>query len=859
MGKLGNFIDRILNKFSAKQISWVVILVSYLAVVLCVSFIVVTTHKYSLDDFNYSYNEMEVGVVEDGPESHFSYGPYTNLKSGNWKIEIEYESEYDQGFDIIAKKNTGANFTITAGDLPKNKQLVSKVFNVENAITNDTLEYRTDYSGEGRFELKNVKVSRTFVFKWYLVVTLITIIVSIAVFLGKDFFKMTQSPKKTIYFSLFYMILAFVCVWTMVNLPKQEGEAIYIVMNVFVVLHSWGFKKEIYKYFTRKNVLVVLGYIYMIGSYYALDIILRNITNEATDLTFASYEPNLFTFAIIGVVVLFISILPKRWMKRTLYGITYFLCLILLAVQTVYYQVFDKLFSFKDIKLAKEGSDYTDYVVGLLDSDFITAAVILILAGIIGILIISKSFRIQKEWYLIIISVVASIIIYSQTIYSGEYGAWDSFNNPSYIYSTFSNRVGAFKLCGFYQYELRDFYLAMFGNNADNKKLKKEVDEYFKEKEVVAENEFTGLFKDKNVIFVLMESIDDVAIREDVMPTLYRMSQQGISFTNMYSSIYGSAATLNAEMVTNIGLYAPTDGSLVYSFADNYFPYSLANRFTQKGYSARQYHFNEAEYYSRNLLNTTFGYKEYVCYQDYAKNNYLIDDVIAKNDDLYKTLVQDDKFFDYVISYSAHLTYDSSESSVKTALELHPEYASLTSSEEINNYFAKARLTDDMFTELIAKLRSSGDLEDTVIVAVGDHYPYGIEDEKTLFELSNVEEYTPLLYKTPFIIWTPGISNYGVSNMAVDKVCSSIDIVPTLVNLFELGDTEVYVGHDILDDEYEGRAYFEDGSWIVKDTYYRNGSKVYGSLSKEEIDVINKEILDTITINDNILHSDYYR
>lgn len=139
------------------------------------------------------------------------------------------------------------------------------------------------------------------------------------------------------------------------------------------------------------------------------------------------------------------------------------------------------------------------------------------------------------------------------------------------------------------QYELRDLQLSIFGNGIKQKEQIKDVDEYYEAKEETeTTNDLTGILKGKNVIFCLMESIDDIALNDSVMPTLYQMSQKGIYFDNMYASIYGSAATLNSEMVTNVGLYAPLDGTLVYSFSDNYFPYSMANLFTNQGYAARQ-------------------------------------------------------------------------------------------------------------------------------------------------------------------------------------------------------------------------------------------------------------------------------
>ena len=98
----------------------------------------------------------------------------------------------------------------------------------------------------------------------------------------------------------------------------------------------------------------------------------------------------------------------------------------------------------------------------------------------------------------------------------------------------------------------------------------------------------------------------------------------------------------------------------------------------------------------------------------------------------------------------------------------------------------------------------------------------------------------------------------GISQQ-VDKVASSIDILPTIVNLFDLGDTSVYLGHDIFDSNYEGMAYFADGSWLTKDAYYYNGNIVSGEMSDEDVRKMNDKVMNQINANDNILKSDYFR
>lgn len=51
------------------------------------------------------------------------------------------------------------------------------------------------------------------------------------------------------------------------------------------------------------------------------------------------------------------------------------------------------------------------------------------------------------------------------------------------------------------------------------------IDENYKEDN----NEYTGIFKDKNFIFVMMESMDDWLVNEEVTPTMYMMMQHGLT------------------------------------------------------------------------------------------------------------------------------------------------------------------------------------------------------------------------------------------------------------------------------------------------------------------------------------------
>ena len=80
-----------------------------------------------------------------------------------------------------------------------------------------------------------------------------------------------------------------------------------------------------------------------------------------------------------------------------------------------------------------------------------------------------------------------------------------------------------------------------------------------------------------------------------------------------------------------------------------------------------------------------------------------------------------------------------------------------------------------------------------------------------------------------------------------------------VICMMGMGDTSMYIGHDIFEEKYVGYAYFSDGSWICGDSYYYQGELVRGMMNENEIADINRRVMEAINANDNILHTDYWR
>ena len=104
-------------------------------------------------------------------------------------------------------------------------------------------------------------------------------------------------------------------------------------------------------------------------------------------------------------------------------------------------------------------------------------------------------------------------------------------------------------------------------------------------------------------------------------------------------------------------------------------------------------------------------------------------------------------------------------------------------------------------------MEARGELENTVIVGVTDHYTYGYKNTQELMTLSGVE-HEQLLEKVPFFLWSA-----DSPDVDVEKTVCTADVLPTVLNLMGIDSAYHYLGQDAFDPDYVGYAIFPDGSW----------------------------------------------
>ena len=92
----------------------------------------------------------------------------------------------------------------------------------------------------------------------------------------------------------------------------------------------------------------------------------------------------------------------------------------------------------------------------------------------------------------------------------------------------------------------------------------------------------------------------------------------------------------------------------------------------------------------------------------------------------------------------------------------------------------------------------------------------------------------------------------------------SLNNIPTLANLFDLDyDPRLYLGTDLLSEDYKSMVVFADGSWKNELAYYDAAKDDITYFTDyeydiEEIKAINKDIKDKMNISSKAVTSNYF-
>ena len=600
----------------------------------------------------------------------------------------------------------------------------------------------------------------------------------------------------------------------------------------------------------------------------------------------------LFSIPIAIVLNLITSVFKPKVNKIITYIITIAL-IIIFGAQIVYYSMYEAIISFFSMMHGGQVTEFMEVIIDVVLRNWY--GILLFIIPLIILIILSKKKVITFEKNSIkqiAIKITSVLIIQLIALLCVNFiNTDDMYSNKNLYYNIHvpkvtANRMGLLTtmrldlqrfIFGFEEKlsvqtnaipkeEEKDSYNITYidfdkliKNEEDN--TIKEMHKYFSSQEASKKNKYTGMFKDKNLIVLVGESFSSLAIREDLTPNLYKLYKEGFQFDNFYTPIF-PVSTADGEYITDTSLI-PKEG--VWSFlrvAGNYMPYSYANVFEKQGYSSNAYHNHTATYYERDKYIETMGYNSYLAVGTGLEDRMDTSNWPNSDYEMVKTTVDDyinnEKFMAYYMTVSGHMNYTKIGNMM--VYRNWDQVKDLPYSNKAKGYLAANIELDKAVGELLSRLEQAGKLEDTVIVISGDHYPYGLTlgeiNELSTFERDDKFE----KFRMPFLIWSGSMKG----PIKVEKIGSSLDVLPTVLNLFGAEfESRLLMGRDILSDS-DPIVIFSDRSFITDKGRYNSLTEQFTpneGVTVEEgyVDKINTIIYKKYQMSRLILENDYYK
>ena len=423
-----------------------------------------------------------------------------------------------------------------------------------------------------------------------------------------------------------------------------------------------------------------------------------------------------------------------------------------------------------------------------------------------------------------------------------------------------------------YGYNMMDIDFDALMANESNSRIKS-IHEYVSGLEASRQNQYTGIFEGKNLIYIVAEAFCEEIVDASMTPMLYRLIHNGFYFSDYYQPAWGGS-TSSGEFAAIFGL-APTSAaeSIQKTIGQN-LCYTIGNKLLNRGYFGAAYHNGSYTYYHRDKTHTGFGYPVFTAMgngmEDYVKEVWPASDLEMIEYSL-PQYIDKQPFSVYYMTISGHCLYSRSGNSMAAKnWDAFPQYDEMP--DVIRAYNAANLELEHALQYLVTTLEYAGIADDTVIVLTTDHYPYGLEKSDTwktdrdyLSELYGFEVVTPVQRDhSSLILWSGSLENeYSDLAVEISTPTYSLDILPTLCNLFGVEyDSRMLVGRDVFSEE-EPLVFWLDRCWKTELGYYDAYTDTFkpndgGLYTYEYVDMIRAIVRNKINYSDSVISNNYF-
>jgi len=434
---------------------------------------------------------------------------------------------------------------------------------------------------------------------------------------------------------------------------------------------------------------------------------------------------------------------------------------------------------------------------------------------------LNQVFRLRKQ-----VGQVAAILLVSLFFlgYSTKSMAAD-FNKNAYVGLNWDNTV--LENMGILNFHIFDLYNYIKEKNAkvsldsERQVLRSWMDSH----RTQGTSNYQAAAGGKNLIIVQLEAMQGFVIGksvngQEITPNLNKLLNSSMYFDNYFTQI-GEGNTSDAEFMALNSLYPAAAGSNYIMKSKNTFQ-SLPWVLKGAGYSgAYVFHGAKPEFWNRTGVYPSEGFNRF-----YSLPDFNLDEKIGmglSDESMFRQAVPvmaqiKQPFFSFIITLSAHYPYalpgDKQELNIPKG-----QY-----SEIFTNYLQAQHYADKALGEFVDSLQQQGILDNSLLVAYGDHYGSGWTNkdiESFLGMTQPLNDYTSKeLNKVPLLIRLPGGRGAGVNHISGGQM----DLFPTVINLLGVDKQNLfYFGRDLLN-SIDGLTVFRgatpQGSFATKGVFY---------------------------------------
>ena len=366
---------------------------------------------------------------------------------------------------------------------------------------------------------------------------------------------------------------------------------------------------------------------------------------------------------------------------------------------------------------------------------------------------------------------------------------------------------------------------SLIGSESNNNIAK--INKYINSVHPSNKNEYTGLFKGKNLIMICAEAFSKYVIDEELTPTLYRLSRNGFYFSDYYQPSWGGS-TSTGEYSFLTGLM-PTEAAVtMYDTIGKNMYFDIGNQLRKEGYKTYAFHNGYYDFYRRNETHENLGFDKFIALDNGFER--LTDEYVPEDEELFRaTLSIDDytaePFCLYYMTISGHAFYNNPNNYkvVHQRKKVRARYGNKYE-KQVENYICYQLYLEDALNTMLKILEEKNLLDKTVICMTSDHYPYGLKSPaythgaNYIYNLYGVDEYDKFdIDKNTWILWDLSLENENKKYAKeISEPTYSLDILPTLLNLYGIDfDSRFLVGRDVFSDK-EAMVVYPNRNFITK-------------------------------------------